>query len=126
MATNSTAIWTPTNLSSNTEYNITVKAYDNAGNISKESMATPVKTKSQAIIIPTERDVGKYVSYVPGYKKYTAEQKSTNWTKDQSFSGNNLCFNGKWRIWSVDEDNIFLISEKETTQSLGLKRLSGI
>lgn len=125
----------PTNLSSNTEYNITVKAYDNAGNVSKESMATPVKTKDSGIIPTTENDIGKYVNYQPTYGTYWEDiDENGNIGNINNFAGtaensNNTQFSTEtdlgWRIWKVDSENLYLISKRETTQKLYLKGALG-
>lgn len=114
-ATETTAIWTPTTLASNTEYNVTVKAYDNAGNPSKESMATPVKTKEAPIIPTTENDMGKYVNYKPVSGTYSKEilDKYSGCNENEAFTTDN---NLKWRIWSSDENKLVLVADRTITQ----------
>lgn len=120
--TKTTGIWTPTELEANTEYNITVKSYDNAGNISKESMVTPVKTKSLEETISASTEIGKYVNYKPTNGTYIVESRYSGYTENQTFSTETDL---KWRIWTIDNNNLYLISEEHTASLLKLAGFLG-
>lgn len=73
---------------------------------------------------PSELEIGDYVNYKPTNGTYKVESiytglKSGN---DQTFSTESDL---KWRVWSVDNNNLCLISDKVTTQKLKLQSWRG-
>lgn len=87
---------------------------DGGGSGSDEGSNNPPKPENEPIEIA---DVGKYVYYKPNsgtYEKATLDQYSGS-TGNSAFTTEEDL---KWRIWNVDDKNLYLISEKETTQQL--------
>ena len=105
--------------------NLKVTATDNKGN-SKES--TLDVTPEKLGITMTEADIGKTVDYTPSGGEYSIPQ----------FDGKNVGYSGAsaqtlktqgqksgeiplgWKIWSIDSNNISLISDEATSSKLVL------
>lgn len=119
MATEERDIWTMADLEPNTGYRVMIKAYDNAGNASKESMTTSVKTENEEVILTPETDIGKYVNYQADVRTYTTSSTYNGYgSSSQSITTET---NLKWRIWNIDDTNLYLISAQPTTSVLYLQ-----
>lgn len=80
-------------------------------------MVTPVKTKSLGETISASTEVGKYVNYKPTNGTYTVEKVYSGYTENQTFSTE---ADLKWRIWDIDNNNLYLISDVATSSYLNL------
>lgn len=79
-------------------------------------------TPPQTIEDPEEiaNNIGNAVDYMPkANQSYRIEPRHSGPSSSQSFSTNDLT--GTWNIWSVDSENIFLISNNVTSKNLTLR-----
>ena len=72
---------------------------------------TPVITPDYHIIIDPINDIGKYVNYIPINGSYTALRTYSGFSSDQTF---NTEADMKWRIFKLDNNRLYLISDRTT------------
>ena len=75
-------------------------------------------------------NIGASIDYVPkANQSYSSEAIYSGHSSAQNFtsgsSGNNGNLSGGWSIWSIDGDNIYLISDNATSQNLTLENHLG-
>ena len=120
-----------TSLAQNTNYTITVKANDNAGNTAESS--TTIKTKEATISVSTAITngaikVGDTVSYTPpeGLSYIVGAETAGDGLGSQTFTSSNSNVKD-WKAWKINSTNntIEIISSSSTATPLKLRNGQG-
>ena len=71
----------------------------------------PIATPDNSITIDPIKDIGKYVNYVPNEGTYNSLSTYAGYSSDQIF---NTETEMKWRVFKIDNDVLYLISDRPT------------
>ena len=86
-----------------------VEEYATSGSGSDSSV--PTNPPDTSIIPDPINDIGKYVNYMPESGSYTAASTYSGYSSDQIFSTDEDI---KWRIFKVENNTLYLISDRPT------------
>ena len=87
------------------------------------SITSPYTDAVSKVISVNDELVGKYVDYTPASdNSFTAYATYTGYDEDQTFTTNTDL---NWRIWSVTDDTLTLISETVANTEFNLKSYNG-
>ena len=106
-------------LKRDTEYELKVTAIDVKGNT--KTTVEELKTK----LLTPEEDIGQYVEYNPTYGEYANATAANAGIANATFKTQTGADALRWKIWSIDGEKLYLISEKPTNAELKLSQLAG-
>ena len=88
----------------------------------KEEKETQSQTQGNSQTNENKPEIGQYVDYIPkGNDSYTVQSEYSAYDKDQVIKAEDL----KWRVLSVSDNEVELISEKPTTSEVYLEGALG-